>query len=350
MWYNGCETVTLGSETGFRAENRLQVSIGRVWWEKHMIQRQIKGRFAPSPSGRMHLGNLFSALLAWLSARSAGGELVLRVEDLDPDRCRAEYAAQLADDLRWLGLDWDEGYERGGERGPYLQSLRTGSYAEAFRRLEARGLVYPCYCTRAERLAASAPHRSDGQSLYPGKCRDLTETERRRLEAEGRRPAWRVRVPDEDWAFTDGHMGRCTRNLLRDCGDFIIRRSDGVYAYQLAVAADDAAMGVTQVVRGRDLLDSTPRQLYLYRLLGLTPPEFFHVPLLTAPDGRRLSKRERDLDMGALRRRFTPAELTGLLAHLAGLLDRPEPVAARELAPHFSWDKVPRTDIAVEAV
>lgn len=312
-----------------------------------MAEKQVKGRFAPSPSGRMHLGNIFSALLAWLSARAAGGTLVLRVEDLDPDRCRAEYAAQLADDLRWLGLDWDEGYERGGEDGPYLQSLRTERYAGAFRLLEERGLVYPCYCSRAERLAAGAPHRSDGQSVYSGKCRALTEDMRRELEAAGRRPAWRLRVPDEEWRFTDGHMGPYTENLERDCGDFIVRRSDGVYAYQLAVTVDDAAMGVTQVVRGRDLLDSTPRQRYLYRLLGLTPPEFFHVPLLTAPDGRRLSKRERDLDMGALRGRYTAEALVGLLAHLAGLLERPEPVAARELVPHFSWDRVPQTDIVI---
>ena len=306
----------------------------------------LRGRFAPSPSGRMHLGNLFAALLAWLSVRRAGGCMVLRMEDLDPDRCRAEYAAQLADDLRWLGLDWDEGWQKGGSHGPYLQSERTERYAAAFRMLEERGLVYPCYCTRAERLAASAPHRSDGQVVYSGKCRHLTDVERGGL-AKTRSPAWRLIVPEQDISFTDRLQGVYGENLLRDCGDFILRRSDGVYAYQLAVVCDDGDMEITQVVRGRDLLDSTPRQLYLYELLGLRAPEFYHVPLLCAPDGRRLSKRERDLDMGALRQRLTPEQLVGLLAFWAGQLDRPEPVTAAELAPRFDWGKVPREDITV---
>ena len=308
------------------------------------MEEHIRGRFAPSPSGRMHLGNLFAALLAWLSVRSAGGTLTLRMEDLDPDRCRPPYAALLAEDLRWLGLDWDEGYEAGGPDGPYLQSGRTGCYAAAFRALEARGLVYPCYCTRAERLAASAPHRSDGQAVYGGRCRSLTAAERAALE-EIRRPAWRLRVPEGEVSFTDGHCGPFTCDLARDSGDFIIRRSDGVYAYQLAVVADDAAMGVNQVVRGRDLLDSTPRQIYLYGLLGLRAPAFYHVPLLCSGDGRRLSKRDRDLDMGALRARHTPEEILGVLAFLAGLRERPEPVAARALIPEFSWEKVPKEDI-----
>ncbi len=306
-----------------------------------------KGRFAPSPSGRMHLGNLFAALLAWLSAKSAGGSLVLRMEDLDPDRCRKEYTAQLADDLRWLGLDWDEGYERGGTDGPYLQSERADQYERAFRKLEDMGLCYPCYCTRAERLAASAPHRSDGQVIYDGRCRALTPGERLELERQGRRPAWRLMVPDEEIGVADGHLGAYGENLNKDCGDFIIRRSDGVYAYQLAVVVDDAAMGVTQVVRGKDLLDSTPRQLYLYRLLGLTPPKFFHVPLLLSSDGRRLSKRDRDMDMAYFRTRFAPEEVLGALAFLAGQTDHPVPNTAAGLAELFSWEKVPRKDIVV---
>ena len=307
---------------------------------------ELRGRFAPSPSGRMHLGNLFSALLAWLSVRSAGGTMVLRMEDLDPDRCRKEYAVQLAEDLRWLGLDWDEGYEKGGPHGPYSQSQRTEWYADAFRKLDGMGLIYPCFCTRAERLAASAPHRSDGQTVYSGKCRHLTENERAELSAN-RSPAWRLMVPDREISFTDKLQGVCQENLLKDCGDFIVRRSDGVYAYQLAVVYDDGSMEINQVVRGRDLLDSTPRQLYLYELLGLTPPEFCHVPLLLAPDGRRLSKREQDLDMGALRQRFTPEQLTGLLAFWAGQMDRPEPVSPAELAMDFHWAKVPTEDITV---
>ena len=303
----------------------------------------MKGRFAPSPSGRMHLGNLFSALLAWLDARSAGGTLVFRTEDLDPDRCTAERARQVMDDLRWLGLDWDEG---GGEP-EYSQSVRSGYYADAFRRLEELGLIYPCYCTRAERLAASAPHRSDGAAVYSGRCVHLTAAERAAFEAMGRRPAYRVRVPDKTVTVDDLHMGLYAENLRRDCGDFIVRRSDGVWAYQLAVVVDDALMGVTRVVRGSDLLSSAPRQAWLHRTLGYEPPEFCHVPLLLAPDGRRLSKRDGDLDMGALRQRYTPEELTGLLAHWAGLLPAPEPVRPRELIADFNWAKVPKNDIYV---
>ena len=294
------------------------------------------GRFAPSPSGRMHLGNVFSAMMAWLSVRSAGGEMVLRIEDLDPDRCRPEYAGQLKRDLAWLGLDWDR------EQTP--QSRRTEAYRAQFVRLEAMGLVYPCYCTRSELHAASAPHASDGNVIYAGTCRTLTPAER---AEKTRRPAWRLRVPDRDTAFRDGVQGVYHENLAHDCGDFIIRRSDGVYAYQLAVVTDDAEAGVTQIVRGQDLLSSTPRQLYLQELLGLAAPDYYHVPLLTAPDGRRLSKRERDLDMGALRERYTPEALLGRLAYLAGICETPEPASAWALSRVFSWETVRKKNITI---
>ena len=202
----------------------------------------------------MHLGNLLSALLAWLDARSAGGELVLRIEDLDTQRTSPDFALQLMDDLRWLGLDWDEG----GLEPEYMQSRRTACYEEAFRVLEGKGLVYPCYCSRTERMAASAPHRDDGAVVYSGKCFRLTELERVELERQGRRPAWRVRCPELTVALEDGNCGPYAENLARDCGDFIVRRSDGVFAYQLAVVVDDALMGVNHVVRGRDLLCSAP--------------------------------------------------------------------------------------------
>lgn len=287
------------------------------------------GRFAPSPSGRMHLGNVFSALLAWLSVRSQDGEMVLRIEDLDPDRCRPEYAETLKEDLNWLGLTWD--------REQHPQSLRTAAYEEAFAKLESMGLVYPCYCSRGELHAASAPHASDGRLLYAGTCRHLTPQER---AEKTKAPAWRLMVPNRTYGFTDGLQGDYEENLHRACGDFLIRRADGVYAYQLAVVLDDGEGGVTQVVRGLDLLDSTPRQLYLYELLGLKPPEFYHVPLLVAPDGRRLSKRDRSLDLGYLREHNTPEELLGKLAHLAGILDRMEKISAPELAKEFAWTKV----------
>lgn len=294
----------------------------------------VVGRFAPSPSGRMHLGNVFSALLAWLSVRSAGGKMILRIEDLDPDRCRPEYAAQLRRDLEWLGLDWDE------EQTP--QSQRTEAYAEAFARLD----TYPCYCSRNELHAASAPHASDGAVIYAGTCRDLTAAER---AAKTRRPAWRVRVPDEEVSFVDGLQGEVRENLARECGDFILRRSDGVYAYQLAVTADDGAMGITRVVRGWDLLSSTPRQIWLLEQLGYPVPTYCHLPLLVSPDGRRLSKRDRDLDVGALRQKTTPEAVTGFLAHAAGLLAKPEPVHPRDLIPLFSWEKVGTQDRIVDS-
>jgi len=298
----------------------------------------VRGRFAPSPSGRMHLGNLWSCLLAWLSARSVGGSMVLRLEDLDPDRCRVEYCEQVMRDLEWLGLDWD------GE--PVWQSRRTEAYAEAFRALEEQGLIYPCYCTRAERLAASAPHRSDGVQVYDGRCRRLTSEEKTAFERT-RRPAWRVQVPERQITFCDLNLGKYGEELKTECGDFILRRSDGVYAYQLAVVVDDAMMGVTQVVRGSDLLDSTPRQLWLQEALGLPHPEYGHVPLLLAPDGRRLAKRDRDQELGQLQATYTAPEIVGRLAHAAGLIPEYAPVTPTQLLPLFSWAKVPKQDIVL---
>ena len=297
------------------------------------------GRFAPTPSGRMHLGNVLSGLLAWLSARSRGGEMLLRIEDLDTLRCSAENAALVREDLRWLGLDWDY------EQPP--QSTRSDYYEEILARLAEAGEVYPCWCTRGDlKNAPNAPHASDGHPIYPGTCRALSAAERAAKMAK-KAPLWRLRVPEESLSFVDGHYGRYEEDLERECGDFILRRADGVFAYQLAVTADDIAAGVTQVVRGRDLLSSTPRQLYIYHLLGAAPPRYWHAPLLTAPDGRRLSKRDKDLDLGLLRERFTASELIGRLGHAAGLLDRPEPCTPKDLIPLFDWKKIPKDDIPI---
>lgn len=292
------------------------------------------GRFAPSPSGRMHLGNLFSFLLAWCSVRSVGGEMVLRMEDLDPQRTSAEFAALIRRDLLAFGLDWD--------REVPCQSTRTPAYDEAFAKLEEMGLIYPCYCSRSQVHAASAPHLGQSEYVYPGTCRGLTAAQR---AAKTRKPAWRLRVPEEEWTVHDGLQGGYTELLSRDCGDFVIRRADGVYAYQLAVVVDDADNGVTQVVRGRDLLASTPRQMYLFSLLGKPAPEYCHVPLLLAPDGRRLSKRDGDLDLGALLGRTTPEHIIGSLAFAAGLIDKNEPISAGELSAIFAWEKVRKEDI-----
>ncbi len=298
-----------------------------------------KGRFAPSPSGRMHLGNLFSFLLAWLSARHSGGSVVLRIEDLDPVRCLPSHAWQLMEDLEWLGLDWDEG----GESSSSWQSNRVHLYAAAFEKLQSKGLTYPCFCSRIQRLN-EAPHVHEVSPSCP--CATLTAEEAAERMAE-KAPSYRLRVPQRTVSFTDGLQGPYSQDLWRECGDFPIKRADGAWAYQLAVVVDDAAMGVTEVVRGRDLLSSTPRQLWLYEVLGLSAPGFYHVPLLLAPDGRRLAKRDADLDMGALRRRYSPEELLGVLARMAGLRPSSAPVSAPELAAEFDWAKVPREDITV---
>ena len=296
------------------------------------------GRYAPSPSGRMHLGNLLCCLLAWLSAKSQGGQVLLRIEDLDAARCPRRYADAILDDLAWLGLSAD------GPQPPVYQSERAAIYQHYFDKLAARGLVYPCFCSRSQLHAASAPHRSDGQVVYPGTCQDLTPAQVAE-KARHKAPAWRVRVPDEDIAFVDGHLGPYRENLARDCGDFYLRRADGVFAYQLAVVVDDALMGVTEVVRGADLLSSTPRQLWLYRELGLQAPRFYHLPLLLDQEGRRLSKRDGDQSLENLRARYTPEEVIGKLAFACGLQDAPRPATPAELAAGFDWAKVPRDDI-----
>lgn len=290
----------------------------------------VTGRFAPSPSGRIHLGNILCCLLAWLSARQKGGRVILRIEDLDIARCPRRYGEQMCRDIQWLGLDWDEGPVIGGPSGPYEQSRRTALYQAALRRLEAQGLVYPCFCTRAELHAASAPHREDGQVVYPGTCRGLTaEQAAERARRTGRAPALRLWVPEEEITFTDGHMGEYREWLPADCGDFLLRRSDGIFAYQLAVVVDDAAMGVTEVVRGADLLASTPRQLLLYRLLGLEAPAFYHFPLLLGSDGQRLSKRNADAGLDTLGERYTAPEILGKHAYLAGFNPSQNPEAGR---------------------
>ena len=304
--------------------------------------REPVGRFAPSPSGYLHLGNLLSSLLAWLDCRSLGGEMVFRLEDLDPARSGADYALAIAEDLRWLGLDWDRGWP---EDPSYAQSARTALYEEAFQTLQARGLLYPCWCSRSRRLAAaSAPHPGEAVSDCACRCSDLTEREREALLLSGRRPAWKLRSPDRPLAVDDGHYGLFTQNPAREAGDCIVRRSDGVYAYQLAVSVDDMRMGVTRVVRGRDLLSSAPRQKWLIETLGGTAPAYAHGPLLTGEKGK-LSKRLGSLNTRTLRRENRPEELVGRLAFLCGLIDWPEPVSARELIPVFSWAAVVTEDI-----
>ena len=298
---------------------------------------RVVGRFAPTPSGRMHLGNAFAYLLAWLSVRSRGGTVLLRMEDLDTLRCTEENAECIREDLRWLGLTWDE------ETPP--QRSRTAAYERALETLRSRANVFPCWCTRGSLKLVNAPHASDGHPIHPASCREASAEERARHTAP---PAWRLEAPELTIRFTDGVYGEYAEDLKTECGDFVLRRADGIFVYQLAVVADDGEFGVTEVVRGCDLLSSTPRQIYLQQLLGYPRPAYFHVPMLTDREGRKLSKRDADLDLGALRQRYRPEEVIGLLAYACGLLDRFEPVAAEELIPHFSWEKLRKADILLD--
>lgn len=302
-------------------------------------KRTPVGRFAPTPSGRMHLGNVFAALLSYLSVKSRGGSWVLRMEDLDTLRTKDEYAELLRDDLRWLGLNWDEETE--------AQSKRSAVYDRYFDLLKDKNLLYPCYCTRSQLHNVNAPHLSDGTYVYPGTCRGLTAEQR---AAQTRLPSWRVMVPDREFAFHDLVQGDYRENLLRDCGDFVVRRADGVYVYQLAVTVDDGEAGVTEVCRGWDLLSSAPRQMYLQELFGFACPAYAHIPMLMAPDGRRLSKRDQDLDMGALRSRLKPEQLLGVLGEAAGIVPTAAPVSAAELAAQFRWEQVRGREIVVTAL
>ncbi len=303
-------------------------------------QREVTvGRFAPSPTGRMHLGNVYAAVLSWLSARKAGGRWILRIEDLDPQRSKIEYARLLEDDLRWLGLDWDEGGLDGkGPAAPYCQSERSYIYKEYYSKLEALGLTYRCHCRRADILASQAPHQSDGRVVYAGTCRPASAPPF--AASADQSGAIRLYVPDSEIVFTDRVYGRQCVNLARECGDFIICRADGVWAYQLAVVADDAAMGVTEVVRGADLLLSAAQQIYLYGLLGLTPPEHAHLPLLCNEAGKRLSKRDGSLAMDALRLSRKPEDILGMVAGLAGITPGQDAISLAELLSEFSWDKI----------
>ncbi|HEY1350836.1 MAG TPA: tRNA glutamyl-Q(34) synthetase GluQRS [Ktedonobacteraceae bacterium] len=297
----------------------------------------ICGRYAPSPTGALHLGNLRTALLAWLFARCSGGRFILRIEDLDRPRVRPGASEELLADLRWLGLDWDEGPDVGGPAAPYLQSERLGYYEQALQRLSHAGLLYPCYCSRADiARIASAPHGNEGPR-YPGTCRGLSQAQRRQREAAGRHPCLRLRVPDECVVgFDDLLVGRSSQQVQQIAGDFILRRADGVVAYQFAVVVDDGLMGINQVVRGSDLLSSTARQILLFEALAFPVPVFAHVPLYLDSAGQRLAKREQSAGLQPLRAGgATPERLVGQLAASCGLAGAGEAISAGQLARRY---------------
>ena len=286
----------------------------------------IKGRFAPSPTGRMHAGNIFSALVAWLVAKSQGGTMVLRIEDLDRERSKPRFIDAVQRDFETLGLTWDE--------GPYFQHDRDDAYQAAFDTLVDKGLVYPCFCTRADLHAASAPHHGE-KLVYPGTCRNLTPQQRME-RAVSRKPAMRLRVPDETISFDDLIQGHYSQNLEEDCGDFLIRRSDQAFAYQLAVVVDDGEQGVNSIVRGMDLLCSTPQQMYLQDLLGIQHAQYAHVPLMVGEKDRRLSKRDHDAALDVLLEQFkTPEAIIGHIAGITGLAPTCDPTTPEELLGTF---------------
>jgi glutamyl-tRNA synthetase len=292
------------------------------------------GRLAPSPTGAQHIGNARTYLIAWLAARACGGRVVLRLEDIDSPRIKAGAAEQACEDLRWLGLDWDE--------GPLVQTHRLPLYEAALRQLQAAELVYPCTCSRGDiEQAASAPHAEHEGPVYPGTCARRRVADARVL---GNQPyAWRFRAGTDAAAFADGFCGRILVDAREMGGDFVVWKSAHTPAYQLAVVVDDAAQSVTEVVRGDDLVPSTPRQLRLYEALGLTPPRFVHVPLVVGPDGRRLAKRHGDTRLATLRAAgVAPEALLGLLAWSCGWIGRIRSIAVGDLVARFRLETIPR--------
>ncbi|MNZ42178.1 Glutamate--tRNA ligase 1 [compost metagenome] len=302
-----------------------------------------RGRFAPTPSGDMHLGNAKIALLSWLQMRAVDGVYILRIEDIDTQRSSRHIAERIMEDLHWLGLDWDEGPDSKmvEPSKSYWQSERASFYEEALSKLHSFGLLYPCYCSRAGLLAVGdAPHGLSSEGIpYAGTCRELTREEQMSKEIH-KTPSLRFTLGNDGVTFVDGITGPQTFSP-QSSGDFVVRRADGLYSYQLAVTVDDALMGITDVLRGDDLLDSTPRQLWLYDALGLTPPSYSHVPLIYGEDGHRLAKRHGDLGISALRSSGAkPEKIVGWLAYISGLIDRPEPVAAADLISDFTLESI----------
>ena len=304
-----------------------------ICYNTRMSEKAVIGRFAPTPSGFMHAGNLLCAMLAYLSAKSKGGKFIIRIEDIDALRCPRSAALDIIDTLEAVGITSDE---------PVVwQSERTAAYKAAEDLLSRVAEIYPCYCSRAELHAPEITRLPDGGILYPKTCKNLSAAVKAEKESKVC-PAMRISVPDEVITFTDGICGEQSQNLAKDCGDFILRRSDGVYAYQLAVVVDDGESGVNEVVRGADLLYDTARQIYLQRLLGLPSPKYYHIPLVCDASGRKLSKSEGD-SAKRLFDLFTARQIIGELAFAANIIDEPRPMDIDDLIPLYSAEQIPQT-------
>lgn len=297
---------------------------------------KIRSRFAPSPTGKIHLGNVWVAFLNWLWTRQHKGKIVLRIEDIDRVRSRGEYVSALMRDLSWLGLDWDEGPGKEYSYGWTVQSQRSTFYKSILLRWKEAGEIYPCYCARSRiRQIASAPHPGEAAPVYDGHCRNLTAEERAK---ETKKPSWRIRMEDTDLSFSDMFRGRQIGTLHAGADDFVLRRADGMMSYQLAASADDGAMGITHVFRGEDLLASTFDQIYLLKKLGYSVPIYGHLPLLTDREGVRLSKRQHGITIEELRQSgITPGRIIGQILFWAGAIETPLSVTAAEAEQNISF-------------
>lgn len=306
----------------------------------------MRGRFAPSPTGYMHLGNAWTALLVWLQVRQAQGTLVLRIEDIDEQRSKPVFVQGLLEDLTWLGLTWDEGPDVGGPVGLYVQQQRYDLYEQALASLREQGLLYPCYCSRARLAAIGAPHEGE-HIVYDGHCYHLSDAERAN---QTKRPSWRVHVPAETITFTDGVYGLQKAFLPTYCGDFVVRRADGLYAYQLAVSVDDGMMGITHILRGCDLLSSTAQQQWLIRFLGYPVPQYTHVPMLMDAEGHRLSKRQHGIEIRQLcEAGLTREAILSYLAYVGGLVPERRCYTLDELVQHAALGALRQQNICIHA-